>query len=174
MAADPHTDRSTAYNDRHVPEAGPSRLNGHSASSISVSGNPEAMNGNLRAVKMEGDDDSKPYIGANGLYSEAGEEKPTGPSDKASPRSNRQDMVKAEPDIASFLNFETEDDKKVKVEQDGPSRGDSREQSPDLKDEDEDEDEKASRRPGEPVSIAHLPVAEKEVGNRVWTHGSAS
>lgn len=69
-------------------------------------------------------------------------------------------------DPSAYLNFEMEEDKKAKSEvydDNQPSRSSSPEASTSaLKDESE-EPETPSRKPGLPVSIAHLPIATKEV-----------
>ena len=161
MAAETYADSSAAYSNGYVPEAGPSTPNGFHTGATSVSGSTTQLNGSLGAIKMEDEEDRKHDIHDSDSYSEKQGQKPGIKAEGASPRA---EVAKTEPDIASFLNFETEDDKKVKLEHDGPSGNNSRDQSPDLKDDEDEEDEKASRRPGEPVSIAHLPNAEKEVG----------
>lgn len=144
-----------------APEAGPSK---QAAMPISASFGTTQMNGGLRAIKMGYQAENDQHIYVNGSHSMQEEQKPVVKADSGSPQPSGRDAFKAEPDVASFLRFETEDDKKVKIEQaaaDGPG---SRNDSPNLNEEDEDEeDQKSQRRPGAPVSIAHLPLAEEEV-----------
>lgn len=76
-------------------------------------------------------------------------------------------------DPHAFLNFETMEDKKVKYEQqqeDGRSSrsGSSEASTSSLKDESE-EPETTTRKPGLPISIAHLPIANKEVRFQIPT-----
>lgn len=142
-----------------MPEAGPSSLAGPA---ISASAQSPNLNSPLRAVKMEDEQDYKQNMHTNGMHAVYEEQKSPAKPERASPQPSRPETVKAEPDVASFLNFETEEDKKVKAESGGTDGGDSRDDSPNLQD-DEDEDDKPQRKPGQPVSIAHLPIAEKEV-----------
>lgn len=90
--------------------------------------------------------------------------------DEKKPTSNGEaeihSQVERVADPSAYLNFEMEEDKKVKAEVYDDSQS-SRSSSPEastsaLKDESE-EPETPSRKPGLPVSIAHLPIATKEV-----------
>lgn len=73
-------------------------------------------------------------------------------------------------DTHAFLNFETMDDKKVKGEQqdedERSSRAGSSEASTSSLKGESEEPETPARQPGLPISIAHLPVANKEVSWR--------
>lgn len=96
--------------------------------------------------------------------------RPSGPTSTAVPKKEEEVQSMNVEDTHAFLNFETMEDKKVKYEQQGEASytsraGSSEASTSSLKDESE-EPETITRKPGLPVSIAHLPVANKEVNIR--------
>jgi hypothetical protein len=78
-----------------------------------------------------------------------------------------ESIKKFDTDAQAYLNFDTEVDRKVKVDQEegASSRESSAEASTSSIGRDEDDSDKVSRKAGQPISIAHLPSAEKEVSS---------